>query len=161
MGVTGVVNHQQNHWNTVSTVFFACFDDPEPTCWLGCTVSISHCMEHPSVARGVRPRNASVLFLFHFGLFSLHPQPAWYRTFAQMRAATHLPAIEPRPKQPGALPSTDLARWVWPEVALQYLPARPIILFASWHGFIGSGNATWQRWISMKIVIIKGNIKII
>eukprot|EP00435_Cladocopium_sp_Y103_P030756 s3789_g7.t1 len=75
-------------------------------------------------------RNASVLFLFHFGVFSLHPQTTWYRTFVQKRAKTHLPAIEPSLKQPGAVPSTDLARWVWPEVVSQHLPTRPIILLA-------------------------------
>lgn len=94
-------------------------------------------------------RNASVLFLFHFGLFSLHPQPAWYRTFAQMRAATHLPAIEPRPKQPGALPSTDLARWVWPEVALQHLPARPIILFA--HSSLWDGMPVLEKIVGKRV----------
>lgn len=109
------------------------------------------CFAHPQKRQSFFPRNASVLFLFHFGLFSLHPQPAWYRTFAQMRAATHLPAVEPRPKWPGALPSTDLARWVWPEVASQHLPARPIILLASWRTVLA---ATWLA--GELIVIIKG-----
>lgn len=98
-------------------------------------------------------RNASVLFLFHFGLFSLHPQPAWYRTFAQMRAATHLPAIEPRgprPKwAPGALPSTDLARWVWPEVASQHLPARPIILLA--HSSLWDGMPVLEKIVGKRV----------
>ena len=80
-------------------------------------------------------RNASVMFLFHYGLFSLFPQPSWYLDFAKRRMGTHFLGIRGKAK---VVPSTDLARFIWPQVIHQHLPKRPLLMLVQssmWDAF--------------------------
>ena len=69
-----------------------------------------------------------------WGLFSLAPQPHWYRTFAQRRQHTHFPEFQA--KRDRIVSSDHLARVVWPEIIMQ-LPMRPLIFFATWWDLMG------------------------
>ena len=79
-----------------------------------------------------------------WGLFSLAPQPHWYRTFAQRREHTHLPEFQA--KRDRIVASDHLARVVWPEIIMQ-LPMRPLIFFAAWWDLMGDhgDKVFWSR----------------
>ncbi|CAK9062822.1 unnamed protein product [Durusdinium trenchii] len=90
-------------------------------------------------------RNASVVFLFHYGLFSLPPQPPWYLDFAKRRMGTHFLGIQGKAK---IVPSTDLAKFIWPQIIQQHLPSRPLLLLVQssmWDAFAVLESLTGKR----------------
>lgn len=72
-------------------------------------------------------RNASAMFLFHHGLFSLPPQASWYLDFAKRRMGTHFLGVRGKAI---IISSTDLAHFIWPALIRQHLPSRPLLVLA-------------------------------
>ena len=92
-----------------------------------------------------RAKNTSAVFLFHNGLFSLPPQPEWYLDFAKRRMSTHYPAIQAKAR---IIPTTELARYIWPQVVLQLLPVRENVLLlqsSMWDSFAVLESITGSR----------------
>ncbi|CAE6916436.1 unnamed protein product [Symbiodinium sp. CCMP2592] len=82
-----------------------------------------------------RSRNASLMFLFHQGVYSLPPQPDWFLEFVQRRLGTHGIGVRGKAR---VIPTTDLARDIWPEAIQQNLPMRPMVLLiqsSMWDSF--------------------------
>lgn len=82
-----------------------------------------------------RSRNASLMFLFHQGVYSLPPQPDWFLEFVQRRLGTHGIGVRGKAR---VVPTTDLARNIWPEAIQQNLLIRPMILLlqsSMWDSF--------------------------
>ena len=95
-------------------------------------------------------RNVSVIFFFHYGLFSILPQSHWYLDFAKRRAETHYPLLR---RHRWMAPSTDLAKLVWPDLIAQLLPKRPLILLSQsslWDGMAILENLVQMRVSQMK-----------
>ena len=65
------------------------------------------------------------MFLFHQGVYSLPPQPNWFLEFVQRRLGTHGIGVRGKAR---VIPTTDLARDIWPEAIQQNLPLRPMVL---------------------------------
>ena len=89
--------------------------------------------------------NSSVMFLFHYGLFSLPPQPAWYVDFAKRRMGSHFLGVRGKSRM---VSSTDLASYIWPEVIARHLPKRPAILLVQssmWDAFAVLEGLTGKR----------------
>ena len=88
--------------------------------------------------------DSSVMFLFHYGLFSLPPQPTWYVDFAKRRMGSHFLGVRGKSRM---VSSTDLASYIWPEVIAR-LPKRPAILLVQssmWDAFAVLEGLTGKR----------------
>jgi hypothetical protein len=81
----------------------------------------------------VTERNASILFLFHFGVSSEAPEPGWHAD-CLLNRPNHMPQIGKVGKH---VSSSDLAKFLWPKVVADHLPKRPSIFMTQsslWDG---------------------------
>lgn len=88
------------------------------------TSAISYPPESQSRSCHLDHYNASILFLFHMGVYGEEPETQWHQTRSAVRMNSHWPYYGNGTRI--HIPLSKLIKYVWPAVVKMHLPTRPI-----------------------------------